>query len=182
MKSIYVIRHCEAEGQPPEAALTEKGFKQAIELATFFNNVKIERIISSPYKRAIQTIQPLAKQLNVEIEINSQLKERVLSADHLPDWFEKLRTTFEDFDLKFKGGESSQEAVIRIMEVIENVFNSDFESTTIVTHGNLMSLLLNNYNQEFGFDEWSKLSNPDVYLIKLNNNEITLERVWNWRG
>jgi 2,3-bisphosphoglycerate-dependent phosphoglycerate mutase len=179
LKSIYVIRHCEAEGQPPESSLTDKGLMQAIDLATFFNNVKIERIISSPYKRAIQTIQPLAKQLNVEIEINSQLKERVLSTEHLLDWFEKLRTTFEDFELKFKGGESSKEAVTRIIEVIEDVFNGEFENTIIVTHGNLMSLLLNHFNKEFGFDEWSRLSNPDVYHIKSENNKITLKRLWN---
>ncbi|MDY7220792.1 histidine phosphatase family protein [Halalkalibacterium halodurans] len=178
LKSIYVIRHCEAEGQPPESPLTNKGLKQAIDLAAFFDNIKVERIISSPYKRAIQTIQPLAKKLNVEIEINSQLTERVLSTNHLSDWFEKLRTTFEDFEIKFEGGESSQDAVKRILNVVEDSFTGEFENTLIVTHGNLMSLLLNHYNKEFGFDEWLNLSNPDVYLLKIDNNEITSERLW----
>lgn len=178
MKNIYVIRHCEAEGQPPESPLTERGLEQAIDLAAFFDNIKVERIISSPYKRAIQTIQPLTNQLNVEIEMNSQLKERVLSTNHLSDWFEKLKQTFEDFELKFEGGESSREAGKRIIEVVENVFKGAFENTIIVTHGNLMSLLLNHYNNEFGFAEWSNLSNPDVYLLKSDGNKITFERLW----
>ncbi|MFZ7946105.1 histidine phosphatase family protein [Neobacillus sp. 19] len=81
LKRIYVIRHCEAAGQPPEAQLTDRGLKQAIGLCEFFSNIKIDRIISSPYKRAIESIQPLAKRLNIEVEIDSKLTERVLSTN-----------------------------------------------------------------------------------------------------
>ncbi len=153
MKKIYIIRHCEAEGQPSESQLTDKGFKQAIEVSDFFSEIKIDRIISSPYKRAIQSIQPLSKRLNVEIEINRQLTERVLSTKNLSDWLEKLQLTFEDIDLKFEGGESSKEATQRIVEVVEEVFNCEYENTIMVTHGNLMSLLLKYYNENFGFDD-----------------------------
>jgi len=178
LKNIYIIRHCEAVGQPPESPLTERGLKQSNDLADFFDNITVDRIISSPYKRAIQTIQPLANQLNIEIEIDSLLKERVLSTNQLSDWFEKLKQTFEDFHIKFEGGESSKEALKRIVEVVDNVLKSEFENTIIVTHGNVMSLLLNHYNKEFGFAEWSSLSNPDIYLLKSDGNEITFERLW----
>jgi 2,3-bisphosphoglycerate-dependent phosphoglycerate mutase len=42
VKKIYLIRHCEAQGQPPEAALTERGFKQAIQLADLFTGISID--------------------------------------------------------------------------------------------------------------------------------------------
>lgn len=35
-KKIYIVRHCEAQGQSKEANLTEKGFDQAIYVANFF--------------------------------------------------------------------------------------------------------------------------------------------------
>lgn len=179
LKKIYVIRHCKAEGQPSESPLTEEGFSQAEALSTFFDNVKIERIISSPYKRAIQTVEPLSKRLNLEIELNDELKERVLSNESLSDWLEKLRKTFDNPNLKFAGGESSKEAVNRIVKVVETVFKSNFENTIIVTHGNLMALLLNYYNQQFGFKQWATLDNPDIYLLKADGNEITYERIKN---
>ncbi|MFJ7936331.1 histidine phosphatase family protein [Sporosarcina sp. NPDC096371] len=179
MKKIYVIRHCEAEGQSSESPLTARGYRQASELATFFENVNVERIISSPYKRAVQTIQPLAERLNVEIEMNSQLEERVLSTESFPDWLEKLRKTFDNPDLKFEGGESSEEAANRIGEVVEGVFKSEFENSIIVTHGNLMALLLNHYNKQFGFDEWATLSNPDIYLLHSDSNGVNFERIRN---
>ena len=95
-KNIYIIRHCEAIGQPSESPLTDRGLKQAKDLIDIFVDIRVDRIISSPFKRAIQTIQPLAKEINLEIETNSLLEERLLSTKHLTDWFEKLRATFED--------------------------------------------------------------------------------------
>lgn len=178
MKKVYIVRHCQAEGQTPHSSLTEKGFKQAEELAAFFNDIPVERIISSPYMRAIQTIQPLANRLSIEIEMNSQLEERVLSTNSLSDWLKKLRTTFEDPYIKFEGGESSEEAENRIREVVEGVFKSGLENTVIVTHGNLMALLLNYYTKKFGFDEWANLSNPDIYLLNSGSNGVTIERLW----
>lgn len=179
MKQIYLIRHCEAEGQPAEALLTEAGNNQAIQLAEFLSPYKIDRIISSPFKRAIQSIQPLARQKNIEVESNSRLSERVLSSENLPDWFEKLRATFEEMELKFEGGESSQEAMNRIVEVVEAVFNSEAKNSIIVTHGNLMALLLKHYNDEFGFNDWINLSNPDVFQLTYEFNKVTFKRVWN---
>lgn len=178
MKNIYVIRHCEAEGQPAEAKLTDEGLKQALELAELFLETKIDRIISSPYKRAIQSIQPLANRLNIEVEVNSLLSERVLSTNSYSDWYEKLRNTFGDFELKFEGGESSQDAVNRIVQVFESVYNSEVENTIIVTHGNLMALLLNYFNENFGFNDWESLSNPDVYHLKIKNENVTYTRLW----
>ncbi|GIN57641.1 phosphoglycerate mutase [Lederbergia ruris] len=178
MKKIYVVRHCKAEGQSPEAQLTDRGLKQALDLREFFSEIKIDRIISSPYKRAITSIRPLAKKLKIQIEIDTRLAERILSTQNYPDWFEKLKATFDDFELKFEGGESSLDATKRIVEVIESIFNSNHENTIIVTHGNLMSLLLKHFDKDFGFDDWKNLSNPDIYLLKYKNNKVTSERLW----
>ncbi|TXC93450.1 histidine phosphatase family protein [Metabacillus litoralis] len=178
MKKIYVIRHCEAEGQSPEAQLTGVGMEQALALSDFFSNTKIDRMISSPYKRAIDSISPLAKRCNINIEIDRKLAERILSTKNLPDWFEKLRSTFDDLELKFEGGESSEEAMNRIVEVIEEAFRRTNKTTVIVTHGNLMSLLLRYFNKDFGFEEWRRLTNPDVFLLMNDNYKVTFQRVW----
>ena len=178
MKNIYLVRHCAADGQEPEASLTDKGKQQAADLVAFFRYRKVDRIISSPFQRAIQTIQPLANERNIVIETNNQLSERILSTLNMPDWYEKLRVTYENFDLKNEGGESSREAVNRIIKVIDEVLKSDVENTIIVTHGGLLSLLLHHYDKNFGFEQWATLSNPDVYHLT-SENQITFERIWN---
>jgi 2,3-bisphosphoglycerate-dependent phosphoglycerate mutase len=178
LKKIYIVRHCEAQGQPLESQLTEKGSKQAKYLVDFFSDAKIDRIISSPFLRAIQSVEPLSEKTNIKIEIDERLSERTLSTTDLPDWYEKLKATFNDMELKFEGGESSQEAKNRIVNVVEEVFKSGTENTVIVSHGNIISLLLKNYNSDFDFECWKNLSNPDVFQINCINNELILERIW----
>ncbi|WP_319005485.1 histidine phosphatase family protein [Metabacillus litoralis] len=144
----------------------------------FFSNTNIDRIISSPYKRAIDSITPLATRFNIDVEINRKLSERILSTKNIPDWFEKLRSTFDDIDLKFEGGESSREAMNRVVEVVEEAYSKANNNTVIVTHGNLMSLLLMYFNKDFRFEQWRRLSNPDVFLLKNEANQVTFQRVW----
>ena len=177
-KHIYIVRHCEAQGQPSESPLTEKGFAQAETLSDFLLNTKIDRIISSPFLRAIQSVEPLSKGTNIEIELDERLTERLLSTLDLPDWPEKLKETFDNLELKFEGGESSKEAMYRIVSVVEEIFQCEAKNTVIVTHGNLMSLLLKHYDHSFGFDSWKRLSNPDVFVLSNSNNEVQMKRLW----
>ncbi|TYS67806.1 histidine phosphatase family protein [Sutcliffiella horikoshii] len=175
-KTIYIIRHCEAKGQPPESPLTEKGFKQAQELASYFSNTPIDRIISSPFLRAIQTIEPLGKERDIKIEKDDRLAERILSSVDLPDWLEKLEATYEDLDLKLEGGESSREAMDRIVQVVEEANETEAENIIIVTHGNIMSLLIRNYQPSFGFADWKNLGNPAVYRLSWVEGTGTVAR------
>ena len=139
--------------------------------------IPVDRIISSPYKRAVQTVRTTCKKNNLEIEKSELLTERVLSNQNLSDWLKKLKATFDDLELKFEGGESSNEAMERIVTVVEEVLNSPVQNTIIVTHGNLLSLLLKHYNHHFGFEDWKSLRNPDVFLLKKENDTVTYERL-----
>ncbi|XRG79901.1 histidine phosphatase family protein [Rossellomorea sp. GAMAL-10_SWC] len=177
-KEIYIIRHCEAEGQPYEANLTERGLIQAKHLSNFFSKIKVDQIISSPFLRAIQSIEPTSNEKKIDIVLDERLSERKLSSIDLPDWLEKLKATFEDLELKFDGGESSQEATNRAISVIDEIIKSENQITIVVTHGNLMSLIIKQFNKEFGFENWKSLSNPDIYLLKFKNNEFDCERLW----
>lgn len=106
MGKIYVIRHCLAQGQSLDAPLTQKGIEQANSLAEFFKDLKIDRIVSSPFLRAIQSIEPLSSRESMKIEVDERLSERLLSTRDFPDWYEKLQATFVDMDLKYDDGES----------------------------------------------------------------------------
>lgn len=177
-KAIYIIRHCEAIGQGREASLTENGFRQAKILSEWLVNKRISRIISSPYLRAVQTIAPFSENNNIEIETDNRLIERILSTQDFPDWLEKLETTFSDFSLTYEGGESSEEATARIVELINEISTSDHESIAVVAHGGIIALLLHYYDKNFGFEQWKNICNPDVFLLRLSENIPSCERIW----
>jgi 2,3-bisphosphoglycerate-dependent phosphoglycerate mutase len=79
MKRLYLIRHCSATGQAADAPLSREGQAQAERLADFLMSHEIERIVSSPFLRAQQTIEPLATRLKLEIRTDARLAERALS-------------------------------------------------------------------------------------------------------
>jgi 2,3-bisphosphoglycerate-dependent phosphoglycerate mutase len=180
LKRIYLIRHCKANGQEPGAQLTKEGQIQAEQLAEFLTEKQIDYIVSSSYVRAISTIRPLAQKLNLMIHIDERLCERVLSTKELDNWMENLRESYEDLDMKLPGGESSRDAMNRGTYVIEELHERTEKNIVVVTHGNLMSLIIKNYDYSYGFDEWGRLTNPDIYeLVKSNEEAATsLNRIW----
>ncbi|WP_353856312.1 histidine phosphatase family protein [Bacillus sp. Bos-x628] len=180
MKTYYFIRHCQASGQSEEATLTQQGIVQSQALAQLFSDIHLNQIISSPYKRAVQSIEPLAHEKQLKIHIDNRLSERVLSSKILDDWYEKLKLSFTDMNIVFEGGESSQDAMYRIVEVLHEQIDSEEDHTLFVTHGNIMSLLLKHFDSTIGFKEWKNLSNPDVYILKYHSaDHVKIERMWN---
>ncbi|MDN7242015.1 histidine phosphatase family protein [Planococcus sp. N028] len=173
-KTLYLVRHCKATGQAPEAPLTREGKEQAQSLVRFFAERDIKHIISSPFVRAVQSIEPLATSLDLPVEIDERLAERVLSTQDLPDWMDRLEESFQKLDLKFAGGESGFEAMKRGGAVLE----AAPDQCVLVTHGNMMGLLLKQIDINFGFEEWIKLSNPDVYEIKIEDEKRKISRLW----
>jgi 2,3-bisphosphoglycerate-dependent phosphoglycerate mutase len=171
------VRHCQATGQEPDAPLTEIGKQQAIALANWFNEVPIECIISSPFSRAYQSIVPLSERVGLAVELDERLIERVLSPVPLENWRKRLAETFIDLDLSFEGGESSRTAMTRGVAVVNQAIEKIRNPIIVVTHGNLMTLILKHFNDQFGYAEWENLHNPDVYCVKFSSERVCVEEI-----
>jgi Fructose-2,6-bisphosphatase len=180
MKRIWLVRHCKAAGQAPEAPLTEEGVTQAERLADFFAGMKVDRIVASPFERAVASIRPYAARSGLAIETDGRLSERVLSTEPLPDWMDKLKASFADLDARLAGGESSREAMARGKAVIGECWRRPESNTIVVTHGNLMALILKAYDDRYGYEQWKSLTNPDVYELCGTDEagEIRIGRLW----
>jgi len=178
-KTLFLVRHGKAQGQEPEAALTRDGLAQALKLADLLEKVQVHQIVSSPFTRALQSIEPLAKRLGLGVKTDERLIEANLSSINYPDWLDRLRTTFSDFELAFEGGESSRTASERGIAAIRDVLLTSENPTVVVTHGRLMTLILKHFDLKYGFDEWKTLTAPDVFELTLVDSETTIRRIWN---
>ncbi len=177
-KIIYLVRHCAATGQAADAPLTAEGVVQAEALAEFLSGFGIGQIVSSPFARAVKSIEPLANHLNIEIKLDERLVEGALSSIDYSDWLDKLRETFSDFELCFEGGESSQTATVRATDAVNDALLSDTDSIAVVTHGRLLTLILKHSDSKYGFEEWQNLTTPDVFRIVIKENESQVDRIW----
>ena len=113
----------------------------------------------------------------MKVEVDERLVERVLSPVPLDDWRKRLAETFVDLDLSFEGGESSRIAMARGVAVVHQAIEQTTNPIVIVTHGNLMTLILKHFDEQVGYAEWEKLQNPDVYCVKFSSNGICAERI-----
>ncbi|HEX6605825.1 MAG TPA: histidine phosphatase family protein [Chloroflexia bacterium] len=178
-KHLYLVRHCQAAGQDPDSPLTPEGTAQAAALARFLGRPPVDRIVSSPFLRARASIMPLARHLDLPIEIDQRLAERVLAGpDPLPDWRDHLRAGFADPDLCLPGGESSRTAQARGVAALRDILDHPAQHTVIVTHGNLLALLLQHFDGAYGFEAWQRLTNPDVFIADVQEDAAAVRRIW----
>jgi 2,3-bisphosphoglycerate-dependent phosphoglycerate mutase len=181
LKTIYLVRHASAAGQPIDAPLTEQGRKQALTLVNFFKQKEIDIIYSSPFKRALDTIKPLSDSREINVIEDSRLGERVLSTVNFEDWREKLKQSFDDFNLVFEGGESHSAGMERAKSLIEDVLCSEEDHILLVSHGNMTTLLMRYFNESFGYDCQMEMTNPDVFELVVSNEKTILNRIWDDR-
>ena len=78
---VYLVRHAKAgvrelwEGPDERRPISRRGRRQADRLVERFQGLDIERIVSSPFLRCIQTVEPLAGARGLEVEIADELAE-----------------------------------------------------------------------------------------------------------
>jgi 2,3-bisphosphoglycerate-dependent phosphoglycerate mutase len=77
-----------------------------------------------------------------------------------------------------EGGESSRTAQARGISAVRAALASG-KRCVLVTHGNLLALILRSFDPTAGFDLWSKLSNPDAFLLEVHDEGPgSFSRVW----
>ena len=90
-----------------------------------------------------------------------------------------VRYSFADPNLRGPGGESASEASQRAWAGLNDLLGNGCRLPAVVTHGNLMSLVLHSLDATFGYEGWERLSNPDVYALEdSGDGRLTFSRLW----
>ncbi len=154
-----------------ERPLSEKGHCDAENVTHLLKDKHIDVVISSPYKRAIQTVQGIANTYKLSTQTEEDLRERLLSTEPVSNFNDAMQNVWEDWSFAYEGGESNDIAQRRAVICIQNILKK-YEGKNIVigTHGNIMVLLMNYFNSKYDLEFWKTLHMPDVY--KLNFDKI----------
>ncbi len=84
---LYLVRHAKAgsrrdwDGPDHARPLSGKGRRQAEGLVDLLADRPVERVLSSPYTRCMQTVEPLAEKLGVPVEETEALAEDAAPAE-----------------------------------------------------------------------------------------------------
>lgn len=81
---FILLRHCE-KGSGENPNLTTRGKARAKSLVSSLNGDQIDAIYSTPFKRTQETVQPLASQRKLQVQVVEERDERKLMAKLLAD-------------------------------------------------------------------------------------------------
>lgn len=160
MTKIYLVRHCESEGNKSrifqgqhDTDISEKGAKQLSFLANRFKDVKLDKIYASRLIRAHKTAKAVADAKGMDVITNNAFIEINLGDfdgkpwDYIFDNNPDLKQAWYYAPQNFAppGGESMQEVYARakkgLAQIINDPENKD-KSILIATHGCLLRSLL----------------------------------------
>lgn len=153
MAQLYVARHGETQWNRAgryqgrlESSLTERGEAQAAALAAALVRRGVARVVSSPLGRCVQTATPLARALDLPLEID----ERLIEIGH-GVWEGRLRAEIEADDaalftrwkerpetVSFPGGESLNDVLGRWRTFVGGL--SGKNDVAVVTHDAIVRL------------------------------------------
>jgi 8-oxo-dGTP diphosphatase len=113
----YLVRHAKAgirqtwTGPDEERPITRRGRRQADRLVERFRGLEIARIVSSPLRRCVQTVEPLARSRGLDVETAPELAEGVELARTIA-----FVHDLEDAPIVLSGHGREIEALIRAFE------------------------------------------------------------------
>jgi 2,3-bisphosphoglycerate-dependent phosphoglycerate mutase len=179
---IYFVRHAHSVYTPEELKrpLSAEGARDAGRVTAQLKEKKIDAVCSSPYKRAVETVEGIASIHNLEIDIYEEMKERTLSGKPVDNFSQAIRKVWGEPYFSFPGGESNHQAQKRGVQCFLNILDK-YEGKNIVigTHGNIMVLILNHFDERFNFKFWKDLEMPDIYKMTFDGKVLVeVERVW----
>jgi broad specificity phosphatase PhoE len=178
---LYLVRHAHADWNPDEGRpLSLRGRSDARRVADLLAPRRPTAVYSSPARRAVETVEGLARRSGLEPILRDDLRERELPPAAPESFAATVRASWDEPDRAVEGGEPNRAARARGRAAILDIASRHpGESVVIATHGNLLALALGALDPAYGFAFWRGLTIPDVYEVVLEGESPTaISRTW----
>lgn len=169
MTNVYFVRHAQPNydnHDDRERELTDKGLRDRSLVTTFLEDKNIEVAISSPYKRAIDTIKEFTDAHGLDIQLMDEFRER-----RVGNWIEDFNSFAErqwaDFNYKLESGESLALVQKRNIQALNQV-SKEYENHNIVigTHGTALSTMIHYYQSSFGYKQFQEIQDLMPWIVR----------------
>lgn len=176
MTTIYFVRHAEPDlSQKDEfhRPLTLKGKVDSVRLSDFFREKPVDYVYSSPFRRAVETVTPLAERFEKRICLEKDFRERKIDDEWIDHYDEFLYRQWHDFLYRRRNGECLQAVQDRTIAATNMLLIKHMNSNIVVgTHENALGTVIRHYTKQFGFDEMSKVRYLRPWIVEFKFNGI----------
>ncbi len=183
-EEIYLMRHGLTESNIrkiyagwSDECLSHEGVNALLEVGRNLKEFNIEKIFSSPIRRAVQTAEIINTFLNKKVEIETNFIEMKmgpwegLTEDEVAKEFpaEWQIWNSKPSKLKLDGRETLKELQLRTLKAIKKISNHSVSSIILaVTHVSIIRSLIIYYNK-LPMDDYRKIEVPNAAVYLLDN-------------
>lgn len=169
MTHVYFVRHAQPNYDNHDdllRELTEKGMQDRKLVTEFLKEKSIDAVLSSPYKRSVDTVKDFADTYGFDIETIDDFRERKIDSCWIEDFNSFSKRQWEDFDYKLQDGETLREVQNRNIAALENVVKT-YENKNVVigSHGTALSTIINYYQSSFQFADFEKIKSLMPWIV-----------------
>ena len=112
--------------------------------------------------------------------LDDRLRERKLSSRFIEDseFEETIQYLWQNPDKSLIGGESNQEALMRILDLLQDLEERYSDKTILLSsHGNLLGILINHFDPNFDYKKWKQMTFPDCLLVDKDDSVKRIMKV-----
>lgn len=170
MTHIYFVRHAQPDyrtGEDGTYGLSADGIIDRLKAAELLSDIKLDVAISSPYRRSIETIRPCADEHKLDIFTDIRLRER--DKGQAGNNHELFKRRWSDFSYCEEGGECLGDCQKRNIAAVNDILKKYSDKSVLIgTHGTALSLIINYYDNSFGFDGFMRIIDYMPYVIRMD--------------
>ena len=171
MTELYFVRHAQPDyrqGVNSTFTLSAEGMQDRMKAAEILSDIRFDAVVSSPYRRSLDTIEPIISAQGLKVKTDIRLRERdnrgVGSNSH-----EMFIKRWADFSFHEEGGESLGSTQKRNIEAILDILNEYRDKTVLIgTHGTALSTIINYFEPDFLCEQFFRIINFMPYIIRLD--------------
>lgn len=167
--TVYFVRHAAPNYNNHDdmnRELTVQGLHDRRLVTDFLSDKNIDVALSSPYKRAVDTIKEYADIKKLPIQLIDDFRERKVGNEWIENFNDFCKKQWEDFDFKLTDGESLKEVQIRNICALNNVLEIHRGKNIVIgSHGTALSTVINYFDNSFGYDEFNKIKNLMPWVV-----------------
>lgn len=181
MTTVYFVRHAEPNYDNHNDMMRElssKGLKDRTLVTDFLMDKQIDVVLSSPYKRAVDTIRDFAEKSGMDILIIDDFKERKVDSCWIEDFNSFCKKQWDDFSYKLSDGECLEEVQSRNIAALEMVLELYKDKNIVVgTHGTALSTIIHFYDRTFGYADFNEIKGLMPWIVRFTFEEKSLIKI-----
>lgn len=177
MTEVYFVRHAEPDYKNHDDAsrdLTEKGLCDRALVTAFLKDKGISAVYSSPYKRAVDTVQPFADSLHLPVVTDPDFRERRVDSVWIEDFDGFSRQQWTDFDYRLTDGETLRTVQTRNCAALNRLLTAHAGAAVAVgSHGTALSTLIHYYDHTYGYRDFKAIQKLMPWVVRFTFDGTT---------